>query len=32
LAKESGIGALLEHLDGGVLDLLTGADITLDKA
>jgi hypothetical protein len=32
LAKESSIGALMEHLDGGVLDLLTGAHITLDKA
>jgi len=32
LAKESSIGALMEHLDGGVLDLLTGAHISLDKA
>jgi hypothetical protein len=32
LVKESSIGALMEHLDGGVLDLLTGAHITLDKA
>jgi len=32
LAEESSIGALMEHLDGGVLDLLTQAHISLDKA
>jgi hypothetical protein len=29
LAEETSIGALMEHLDRGVLDLLTGAQITV---
>jgi hypothetical protein len=32
LTKESSIGALVEHLDSNVLDLLNGAHIRLDKA
>ena len=31
-AKESSVGALMEHLDSGVLDLLSGAHISLEKA
>jgi hypothetical protein len=29
--KESSIGALMEHLSGGVLDQLIGAHITVEK-
>jgi hypothetical protein len=29
LGEEANIGALMEHLDRGVLDLLSGAQITL---
>ena len=29
LDEETSIGALMEHLDRGVLDLLTGAQITV---
>jgi hypothetical protein len=29
--KESSIGALMEHLSGGVLDQLVGAHITVEK-
>lgn len=29
LGEETSIGALMEHLDRGVLDLLTGAQITV---
>lgn len=31
-AKESSIGALMEHLDGNVLDQLNGAQISLELA
>jgi hypothetical protein len=31
-AKESSIGALMEHLDGDVLDRLNGAQISLELA
>jgi hypothetical protein len=31
-AKESSIGALMEHLDGNVLDQLNGAQISLEQA
>jgi hypothetical protein len=30
LNEETSIGALMEHLDRGVLDLLKGAQITID--
>ena len=32
VAKETSIGALMEYLDGGVLEQLCGARITLDKS
>jgi len=32
MEQESSIGALMEHLDEGVLDQLYGAHICLDKA
>ncbi len=32
VSRETSIGALMDHLDGGVLDLLNGAQIILDKA
>ena len=30
--KETSVGALMEHLDNGVLEQLNGARISLDKA
>jgi hypothetical protein len=32
MEKESSIGALIEHVDGGILDQLNGAHISVDKA
>lgn len=32
LTRESSIGALMEHLDDGVLNQLNGAHISLEKA
>ncbi len=32
LEQETSIGALMEHLDTGVLDQLSGAHISLDRA
>ncbi|MGO9008022.1 MAG: hypothetical protein ACLQIQ_19090 [Beijerinckiaceae bacterium] len=32
LAKETSIGALMEHLETNVLDQLSGAQISLEKA
>jgi hypothetical protein len=32
MQRESSIGALMEHLDSGVLDQLVGARISLDRA
>jgi len=32
LDQETSIGALLEHLDGDVLELLNGAHLSLEKA
>ena len=32
MAKESSIGALMEHLDSNVLDQLQGAQISLERA
>jgi hypothetical protein len=32
MAKESSIGALMEHLENGVIDLLNGAHLNLDRA
>ena len=32
IAKETSIGALIEHLDSGVLDQLNGAHIRLEQA
>jgi len=31
MAKETSIGALIEHLDSGVLDQLSGARISLER-
>jgi hypothetical protein len=32
MEKESSIGALMEHLDHGVLDQLAGAHLSIEKA
>jgi hypothetical protein len=32
MQRESSVGALMEHLDDGVLDQLIGAQVSLDKA